>query len=104
MIATLLLAVAVPCSAQLGVIMGLLAGSPAGLAVWLTVVIGSALVVGTAAARVLPGEGSDRWARFDRGWGASASLVALTGLEGQGHILNAVGDEVQPQQLHRHQG
>jgi ferrous iron transport protein B len=56
----LLLALGVPCSAQLGVIMGLLAGS--GFTVffiWLLVVLGSMVVVGAIANKILPGETSD---------------------------------------------
>ncbi|MBE3097283.1 MAG: ferrous iron transport protein B [Planctomycetes bacterium] len=56
LIATLLLALAVPCSAQMGVILGLVAGHPAALAVWAGVVLSIFLVVGRAAARVMPGD------------------------------------------------
>jgi len=56
LIATFLLALAVPCSAQIGVILGLLAAHPAGLAVWGGVVLGVFLLSGLLAARVLPGE------------------------------------------------
>jgi ferrous iron transport protein B len=55
---TLLLAVGVPCSAQSGVILGMLAGNPAGLAVWAAVIFGVLLLVGKTAARLLPGEES----------------------------------------------
>lgn len=55
-IATLLLGVAIPCSAQLGVIMALLAGHPAAYIAW-CVVIGSVfLMLGFLAAKKLPGE------------------------------------------------
>ena len=56
LIATLLLALAVPCSAQIGVILGLVAGHPAVLAVWAGVVLAIFLVVGSLAAKVMPGE------------------------------------------------
>ena len=56
LIATLLLALAVPCSAQMGVILGLVAGHPAALAVWAGVVLSIFLIVGRAAARVMPGD------------------------------------------------
>ena len=56
MIAILLLALAIPCSAQMGVILGLLAGHPWALAVWAGVVTGVFLVVGLLAARMMPGE------------------------------------------------
>jgi len=55
-ISTLLLALAVPCSAQLGVMLGLLGGSPLLLALWTGVVAGVFLLVGWLAAQVLPGE------------------------------------------------
>lgn len=55
-IATLLLALAIPCSAQLGVVMGLLSINPAALAIWATVVGGTFLLVGFLAAQILPGE------------------------------------------------
>ena len=45
-IATLLLALAIPCSAQMGVIFALLEGTPLGLAVWLGVIILVFLLVG----------------------------------------------------------
>jgi ferrous iron transport protein B len=55
-LSTLLLALAIPCSAQLGVMLGLLSGSPAALAIWASVVVGVFLLVGYLAARVIPGE------------------------------------------------
>ncbi|MEJ2471612.1 MAG: ferrous iron transport protein B [Desulfuromonadales bacterium] len=55
-IATLLLALAIPCSAQMGVILGLLAGVPGALAVWLVSLLGIFLLVGLLAAQVVPGE------------------------------------------------
>jgi ferrous iron transport protein B len=56
----ILLAVGVPCSAQLAVIFALLGAlSPAALVIWLLVVIGIIILVGAMAARVLPGRGSD---------------------------------------------
>jgi len=55
-ISTILLALAVPCSAQLGVIFALLSGHPAALAIW-GIVIGMVfLVTGFCSARLLPGE------------------------------------------------
>jgi ferrous iron transport protein B len=54
-LATLLLALAVPCSAQLGVIMALLAGSPLALGTWAVTITGSFLLVGWLGARLLPG-------------------------------------------------
>ncbi len=56
---TLLLALAVPCSAQLGVVMGLLAGiSFTATLIWGGLVVTVFLVVGWLAARLLPGERS----------------------------------------------
>jgi ferrous iron transport protein B len=54
-LATLLLALAIPCSAQLGVILAILAGSPAALGVWVGVLFGTFLLVGLITARLLPG-------------------------------------------------
>jgi ferrous iron transport protein B len=59
MIAILLLALGVPCSAQLAVVMVLLAPLPVGATViWLSVMAASILVVGWLAARMVPGESS----------------------------------------------
>jgi ferrous iron transport protein B len=55
-IATILLALAIPCSAQLGVIFAILAGRPMALLVWALVVLGVFLLVGFLAARLVPGE------------------------------------------------
>lgn len=57
---TLLLALGVPCSAQLGVLMGMAAilTGPA-IALWLAVVLGTLFAVGWLAARLLPGRTSD---------------------------------------------
>jgi ferrous iron transport protein B len=60
LIVTLLLALGIPCSAQLGVILGMLGG--VGLlasVIWFSIVVGVIVVVGFLAARVLPGESSD---------------------------------------------
>ncbi len=55
-IATLLLALAIPCSAQMGVILGLLSGVPGALMVWTVSMIGVFLLVGFLSAQVVPGE------------------------------------------------
>jgi len=55
-IATLLLALAIPCSAQMGVILGLLGNHPLGLVVWLGVITLVFLLVGFLAAKIMPGE------------------------------------------------
>jgi ferrous iron transport protein B len=57
LLATLLLALAVPCSAQLGVVMGMLAGvSFTAALIWSGVVLLVLLAVGWLAARLVPGE------------------------------------------------
>jgi ferrous iron transport protein B len=59
-IVTLLLALAVPCSAQLGVILGMLSAlSFSASAIWLGAVVGVIFLVGHLAAKLLPGQGSD---------------------------------------------
>ena len=55
-IATLLLALAIPCSAQLGVILALLSDEPGALMVWSVSLLLIFLLVGLLAAKVLPGE------------------------------------------------
>ena len=57
---TLLLALGVPCSAQLGVILGLLGAiSMSALLIWGVVVFGVLVVVGFLASKVIPEESSD---------------------------------------------
>jgi ferrous iron transport protein B len=58
-IATLLLALAIPCSAQLGVIFGLTAGSPGILFTWIGTVLTVFLLVGYVTARIIPGSEPD---------------------------------------------
>jgi ferrous iron transport protein B len=59
-IVTLLLALGVPCSAQLGVILGLLGGlSGKALAIWTGSVVATLFVVGYLASKVIPGESFD---------------------------------------------
>ncbi len=55
-LSTLLLALAIPCSAQLGVMLGLLAGNPLMLILWTGIVVGVFLLVGLLAAKLMPGE------------------------------------------------
>jgi ferrous iron transport protein B len=55
-LATFLLALAIPCSAQLGVILGILSAEPRALAVWGLAVFGIFLLVGYLGARVLGGQ------------------------------------------------
>ena len=52
---TLLLALAIPCSAQLGVVLGILSTNPWSLAIWIGVISFVFLFVGFIAAKVLPG-------------------------------------------------
>ncbi len=56
LIATFLLALAIPCSAQIGLILGLLAGHPGALLIWAGAVLGIFLAAGTLMARLMPGE------------------------------------------------
>jgi len=55
-ITTLLLALAIPCSAQLGVIFAILSGSIAALFIWMGTVLIVFLLIGLLASRVLPGK------------------------------------------------
>lgn len=60
LIVTLLLALAVPCSAQLGILLGMFGTMPAWTFwVWLSVVIGCIFFVGWGTNKILRGEGSD---------------------------------------------
>jgi len=59
-IVTLLLALAVPCSAQLGIIFGMFAGLPIlYLFIWIFMIVSILLIVGYLAAKIIPGESSD---------------------------------------------
>jgi ferrous iron transport protein B len=59
-IVTILLALGVPCSAQLGVIMAMLGTlTPAATAIWLSVIIGTIFLVGYLASKVIPGRTGD---------------------------------------------
>ncbi|MBF0506186.1 MAG: ferrous iron transport protein B [Nitrospirae bacterium] len=55
-LATLLLALAIPCSAQLGVILAILSKAKGALLVWTVCMVLIFIVVGFLAAKVLPGE------------------------------------------------
>jgi ferrous iron transport protein B len=76
-IATFLLALAIPCSAQLGVILGLLSGSVAALAIWGGVVLGVFLLSGYLAAKILPGEAARFYLEIPPMRWPSAKNVAL---------------------------
>jgi len=59
-IVTLLLALGIPCSAQLGVILGMLGNvGPAATVTWVAILAGIILAVGYLASKVIPGESSD---------------------------------------------
>jgi len=59
-VTTMLLALAVPCSAQLGVLLALMATlAPAGALVWIGIVVGVILLVGWLTAKVVGGESGD---------------------------------------------
>ncbi|MEN8904619.1 MAG: ferrous iron transporter B [Clostridiales bacterium] len=55
-ISTILLALAIPCSAQLGVILALLSVYPKALFIWILVMIFIFLFIGYLSAKILPGE------------------------------------------------
>jgi ferrous iron transport protein B len=55
-IATFLLALAVPCSAQIGVLLGMLTGNSLAALIWTVMLIGIFLLVGILSARLIPGE------------------------------------------------
>jgi ferrous iron transport protein B len=55
-LSTLLLALAIPCSAQLGVILAILSGHPKALFVWFLSLLATFVAVGWLSARLLPGE------------------------------------------------
>ena len=60
LVTTMLLALAVPCSAQLGVLLAMMATlSPVGAIAWLGLVVGILLLVGWLSARVFGGETSE---------------------------------------------
>src|SRR3989338_2201485 len=55
-IATLLLSLAIPCSAQLGVILALLSQNPRAMMLWAGIVLLVFLLVGFLASKIMPGE------------------------------------------------
>jgi len=55
LIATFLLALAIPCSAQLGLILGLMTGRPMAMLLWAVIIIVILAIAGTAASKLLPG-------------------------------------------------
>ena len=60
LLVTFLLALGIPCSAQLGVVLGMVSGiSGFATSIWLGTMVGVIFLVGYLAAKVLPGEPSD---------------------------------------------
>ena len=60
LVTTMLLALAVPCSAQLGVLLAMMASlSPGAAFAWLGLMVGVVLMVGWLSARAFPGEAGD---------------------------------------------
>lgn len=60
LVTTMLLALAVPCSAQLGVLLAMMASlSPGAAFAWLALMVGIVLLVGWLSARAFPGEAGD---------------------------------------------
>ena len=57
LIATLLLSLCIPCSAQVGVILGLLSGTPAILLTWVVIIVMIFAVVGYLSSKIIPGGG-----------------------------------------------
>jgi ferrous iron transport protein B len=55
-IATFLLALAIPCSAQIGVLLGMLTGNPIAALIWTMMLVAIFLLVGALSARLIPGE------------------------------------------------
>jgi ferrous iron transport protein B len=55
-IATLLLALTIPCAAQLGVIFAVLSGYPKAMWLWVLVILLNYVVIGFAASKILPGD------------------------------------------------
>jgi ferrous iron transport protein B len=56
LLATILLSLAIPCSAQLGVMLALLNGQPLLLVIWGSIIAGIFLLTGWLAARLVPGQ------------------------------------------------
>jgi ferrous iron transport protein B len=55
-IATFLLALAIPCSAQIGVLLGILTGNPLATLIWVITLVGTFLLIGFLTARLMPGD------------------------------------------------
>ena len=83
-IATFVLALAIPCSAQLGVILALLSHQPMALVIWVVTVGGVALFAGAVLSRLLPGTPARfilelpplRWPVLRNVWAKTATRVS----------------------------
>lgn len=83
-IATFILALAIPCSAQLGVILALLSHQPKALVIWVVTVGGVALLSGAVLSRLLPGTSARfilelpplRWPVLRNVWTKTATRVS----------------------------
>ncbi|HXJ20830.1 MAG TPA: ferrous iron transport protein B [Polyangia bacterium] len=79
-IATLLLALAIPCSAQLGVVLGILSAWPGAVVVWGLVLVLVFLLVGRLAALFLPGAAPSFYLELPRmRWPTPANVLRKTG-------------------------
>ena len=79
-IATLLLALAIPCSAQLGVVLGILSASRGAVLVWGAVLVAVFLLVGRLAALLLPGAAPSFYLELPRmRWPTPANVLRKTG-------------------------
>lgn len=56
LITTILLALTIPCSAQLGIIFAILSGYPIALGLWVLIMVSVFLIVGFTSAKLLPGD------------------------------------------------
>ncbi len=88
-IATFLLALSIPCAAQIGVILGLLSGHPGALALWALIMLGIFVAAGTLMAGFLPGERPTffmelpplRWPSLKNVWSKTVSRMGWYFLE-----------------------
>lgn len=88
----LLLALAVPCSAQLGIVMGMLASISLGAtAVWALVVMGVLITIGWLASKVLPGERTSLLVELPpMRWPTVSNVVAKTAVRIEWYLKEVV--------------
>jgi ferrous iron transport protein B len=88
----LLLALAVPCSAQLGIVMGMLASISLGAtAVWALVVLGVLITIGWLASRVLPGERTSLLVELPPlRWPSLSNVIAKTAVRIEWYLKEVV--------------